>query len=54
MDIVEEIIEEEAMGGKLKITENTKGGDTRDTDSPEKSKVKKDLNHCWIKLIQKV
>ena len=32
MDIVEENIEEEAMSGKLKITENTKGGDTTDTD----------------------
>ena len=46
MDIVKEIIEEEAMSGKLKITENKKGGDTTDTDSPEKSKIKKDLNHC--------
>ena len=34
MDITEEIIEEEAMSGKLKITENTKGGDTTDTDTP--------------------
>ena len=41
MDIVEEIIEENAMSGKLKITENTKGGDTTDTDSPEISKSKK-------------
>ena len=41
MNIVEEIIEEEAMIGKLKITENTKGGDTTETDSPEKSKSKK-------------
>ena len=41
MDIVEEIIEEEAMIRKLKITENTKGGDTTDTDSPEESKSKK-------------
>ena len=41
MDIVEEIIEDESMSGKLKITENTKGGDTTDTDSPEKSKSKK-------------
>ena len=41
MDIVEEIIEEEAMSGKLKTTENTRGGDTKDTDSPEKSKRKK-------------
>ena len=29
------------MTGKLKITENTKGGDTTDTDTPEKSKSKK-------------
>ena len=29
------------MSGKLKITENTKGGNTTDTDSPEKSKSKK-------------
>ena len=41
MDITEEIREEEAMSRKLKITENTKGGDTTDTDSPEKSKSKK-------------
>ena len=41
MDIVEENIEEEAMIGKLNITENTKVGDTTDTDSPEKSKSKK-------------
>ena len=54
MDITEEIREEEAMSGKLKITENTKGGDTTDTDSPEKSKSKKNLNHRWIKLIQNI
>ena len=54
MDIVEEIIEEEAMSRKLKITENTKGGDTTDTRSPGKSKSKKYLNHRWIKLIQKI
>ena len=42
MDIVEEIIEEKAMSGKLKSQRiNTKGGDTTDTDSPEKSKSKK-------------
>ena len=41
MDIVEEIIEEEAMSGKLKITEKTGGSDITDTDSPEKSKSKK-------------
>ena len=45
MDIVKEIIEEDAMSGKLKITEKLGGGDTTDTDSPEKSKIKKDLNH---------
>ena len=41
MDIVKEIIEENAMSGTLKITENTGGGNTTDTDSPEKSKSKK-------------
>ena len=34
MDITEEIIEEEAMNGILKITENKKGGDTTDIDTP--------------------
>ena len=41
MDIVKDIIEEEAMSGNIKITENTKGDDKIDTDSPEKSKSKK-------------
>ena len=41
MDITEEIREEEGMSGKLKITENKKGGDTTDTETPEKSKSKK-------------
>ena len=41
MDIVKEIIEEDAMSIKLKITEKTVGGNTTDTDSPEKSKSKK-------------
>ena len=41
MDIVKDIIEEDAMSGKLKITEKTKDGDTTDIDSPEKSKGKK-------------
>ena len=41
MDITEEIREEEAMSGKLKITENKKGGDTTDTETREKSKSKK-------------
>ena len=40
MDLTEDIIEEEAMNRKLKITENTKEGDTTDTDSPDKSKSK--------------
>ena len=53
MDIVKDIIEENAISGKLKMIEKTGGGDTKDTDSPEKSKSKKDLNHHWIKLIQK-
>ena len=54
MDITEQIREEEAMSGRLKITENTKGGDTTDTETPEKSKSKKYLNHRWIKMIQKI
>ena len=54
MDITEEIREEEAMSRKLKIKENTKGGDTTDTETPEKSKIKKYLNHCWIKMIQNI
>ena len=41
MDIVKNIIEENAMREKLKITEKTGGGYTTDTDSPEKSKSKK-------------
>ena len=41
MNIVKDIIEENAMSGKLKITEKKGGGDTTDTDSPEKSKSKK-------------
>ena len=41
MDIVKEIIEKEATRGKIKITDKTKGGNTTDTDSPEKSKKKK-------------
>ena len=54
MDITEEIREEEAMSGKIKITENRKGGDTTEPEKLEKSKSKKDLNHCWINLIQKI
>ena len=41
MNITEEIREEEAMSRKLKITENTKGGDTTDTETREKYKGKK-------------
>ena len=41
MDITEEIIEEETMIGKLKITENKKWGDTTGTEESEKSKSKK-------------
>ena len=41
MDIVKNIIEEDAMRGELKITEKTGGDDTTDTESPEKSKNKK-------------
>ena len=41
MDKTEEIREEEAMSGKLKITDNKKGGDTTDTETQEKSRSKK-------------
>ena len=54
MAITEEIREEESMSGKLKITENKKGGETTDTETPEQSKSKKYLNHRWIKMIQKI
>ena len=53
MNIDKDIIEENAMSGIIKITEKTGGGNTTDTDSPDKSKSKKDLNHHWIKLIKK-
>ena len=54
MDITEKIREEEAMSGKQKITENTKGDDTIDTTTLEKSKSKKYLNHRQINMIQKI
>ena len=54
MDIDKDIIEENAMSGKLKITEKIGGGDTTESDSPENSKCKKDLNHHWDKWIQKM
>ena len=41
LNIDKDIIEEKSMSVKLKITEKTGGGDTTDTDSPEKSKCKK-------------
>ena len=41
MDIDKDIIEENAMSGKLKIVEKTGGGNTTDTDSSENSKSKK-------------
>ena len=41
MDITEQIREEKAMSGKIKTTENKKGGDTTDTENSEKSKSKK-------------
>ena len=46
MDIDKDIIEENAMSGKLKITEKTGGGDTIESDSPdspENSKSKKKI-----------
>ena len=50
MDITEEVREEEEMSGKIKITENTKGGDTTDTEIPEKSKSKKKSEPSLEKL----
>ena len=41
MDSDKYIIEDNAMSGKLKITEKTGGGDTTESDSPENSKSKK-------------
>ena len=41
MNIDKDIIEENAMSGKLKITEKTVDDNKTDTDSPEKSKSKK-------------
>ena len=54
MDIDKDIIEENAMSGKLKITEKIGGGDTTESESPENSRSKKVLNHHWYKLIQKM
>ena len=41
MDIDKYLIEENAMSGKLKITEKIGGGSTTESDSPENSKSKK-------------
>ena len=54
MDIVKEIIEEDTMRGKLKITEKTGGGDTTDIDSPEKSKSKKRSESSLDKVDPKI
>ena len=50
MDITEEIREEESMSGKIKITENKKGGDTTDTENSEKYKSKKRSESSLDKL----
>ena len=54
MDINKGFTEEIAMSGKIKMTEKIGGGDTTESDSPENSKSKKDLNHHWDKWIQKM
>ena len=54
MDIVKEIIEEDAMSIKLKITEKTVGGNTTDTDSPKKSKSKKRFESSLDKVDPKI
>ena len=53
-DITEEIREEVTMSGNIKTTENKKGGDSAETENSDKSKSKKNLNHRWINLIQKI
>ena len=54
MDITEEIREEETMSGNIKITENKKGVIQQKQKIQRNIKVKKDLNHRWINLIQKI
>ena len=54
MNIDKDIIEENAMSGKLKITEKTVGGDTIDTYSPEKSKSKKKSESSLDKVDPKI
>ena len=54
MGVVKEIIEEDAMSGKLKNHRETGGGDTTDTDSPEKSKSKKRSESLLVKVDPKI
>ena len=54
MDINKGFTEEKAMSGKLKMTDKIGGGSTTESDSPENYKSKKDLNHYWIKWVQKM
>ena len=53
MNIDKDIIKENAMSRKLRITEKTGGGDTKDTDSAVKSKSKKRSEPSLDKLNQK-
>ena len=50
MDITEEIREEEAMSGKLKITGNKKGVIQQVQKNQRNLKEKKYQNHHWINL----
>ena len=54
MDITEEIREEETMSGNIKITENKKGVIQQKQKIQRNLKVKKDLNHRWIRLIKNI
>ena len=54
MDINKGFTEEIVMSRKLKMTEKIGGGSTTESYSPENSKSKKDLNHHWIKWVQKM
>ena len=54
MDITEEIREEETMSGNIKSQRIKKGVILQKQKIQRNLKVKKDLNHHWINLIQNI
>ena len=54
VDIVKEIIEEDAMIRKLKSQREQEVAIQQIQTHQRNLKVKKDLNHRWIKLIKKI